>query len=177
MCVKQLQLERKAWRKMLNISRNDTKKGNKGYKWEAATGMLGLSTTRINAGSGICRLEVAKPAQVSHTGNTIFLALEEVYAEYCKSGFTANGLKTRSKDFANSVTFCNSCRHNFWYSLLWMWPGLNVTKFLCLGSFGVLCANTNQFQRGDGHLHYSKIFFFSAFLLPLAVVLGTPCCP
>lgn len=79
---------------MLNISRNDTKKGNKGYKWEAATGMLGLSTTRINAGSGICRLEVAKPAQVSHTGNTIFLALEEVYAEYCKSGFTANGLKT-----------------------------------------------------------------------------------
>lgn len=71
---------------MLKISRVTSKKGNKGYKWEAAPGKQGLSTTRVNDGGGICGLEVAKAAQVPHTGNPIFPAVEEKFcAEYCNS--------------------------------------------------------------------------------------------
>jgi len=72
---------------VLNISRKlHQKKGKKGYKWEAATERLSLSTTRLKAGSGTCRLEVVKPSQVSPTGHPVFLAPKlQVYAKCCNS--------------------------------------------------------------------------------------------
>lgn len=141
MCFKQLQPERKPWHRMLNISRKrHQKRVKKGYKWEAATGRLGLLTTRLNAGSGICRLEVATPAWVPHTGNPIFLTpKEKVYEEYRNSWISANGLKRWSKDFAK-CDFQHQLQTQFLVpSLLWMWSGPTVTRLLCLGSFGVLC--------------------------------------